>query len=657
MRQIKAQIAYLAHLATTVAFVSAGAALLFVPTGMAQKGAANREWRHYGGDAGGTKYSPLDQINASNVKDLQIAWRWKTASLNLPTDNNWQVTPLMIGDTLYFTAGPGRSAVAVDAASGDTKWTYRLEEGVRGARAPRTNNRGLAYWSDGRGAERIILVTPGYQLVALDAKTGKTIPDFGTNGVVDLFIGLGRDVQPNDIGSSSPAIIVGDVAVVGNAQIAGTVPRSMSNVPAYIRGYDVRSGKLVWTFHTVPKPGEFGYDTWEDKSADYTGNTGAWAPLSADLDLGYVYLPIETPTSDFYGGHRPGDNLFGNSIVCLDAKTGKRVWHYQLIHHDIWDWDTGSAPVLLDVNVAGRPRKIVAQVTKQGWAYVFDRVTGEPIWPILERPVPQSDVPGEKTSPTQPFPTKPLPFDRQGVTEADLIDFTPELKAEALRIASRFKLGPIYTPPILENTDGKLGTLTLPHNQGAANWQSAAADPETGILYVPSVTNWWANAVTPGGAPRSDMKYVGRSTQVERPMGLPLVKPPWGRITAIDLNTGDHVWMVPNGSAPDYVKNHPALAGIDLSGAGNPERAPLLVTKTLLFSGDGAGLFSSGPNGGGKKFRALDKKTGKTIHEMELPANETGLPMTYMLGGRQFIVVAVGARGFPAELVALALPK
>jgi quinoprotein glucose dehydrogenase len=641
-------------MAKTVVLALACAALALTQVGTAQNGAANREWRHYGGDAGGTKYSPLDQINASNVKDLQIAWRWKTASLGLPTENNWQVTPLMIGDTLYFTAGPGRSAVAVDAASGDTKWTYRLDEGERGTRVPRVNNRGLAYWTDGQGAERIILVTPGYQLVALDAKTGKTFTDFGTNGVVDLWPGLDRDVKANEIGSSSPAMIVGDIAVIGNAMLGGTAPRSMNNVPAYIRGYDVRTGKLAWTFHTVPRPGEFGYDTWEEKSAEYTGNTGAWAPLSADLELGYVYVPVETPTGDYYGGHRPGDNLFGNSIVCLDAKTGKRVWHYQLIHHDIWDWDTGSAPVLLDVTVAGRARKIVAQVTKQGWAYVFDRVSGEPIWPIIERPVPQTDVPGEKTSPTQPFPTKPAPFDRQGVTEADLIDFTPELKAEALRIANQFKMGPIYTPPIVENTGGKLATLTVPHAQGAANWQSAAADPETGILYVPSVTNWWASALTPGGT-RSDMRYIGRSTTVERPMGLPLVKPPWGRITAIDLNTGDHIWMVPNGSAPDYVKNHPALAGIDLSGAGNPERAPLLVTKTLLFAGDGAGLFSSGPQGGGKKFRALDKKTGKTIFEMELPGNETGLPMTYMSGGKQFIVVAVGARNFPAELVALAL--
>jgi quinoprotein glucose dehydrogenase len=287
---------------------------------------------------------------------------------------------------------------------------------------------------------------------------------------------------------------------------------------------------------------------------------------------------------------------------------------------------------------------------------VFDRVTGAPIWPIVEKPVAQSDVPGEQTSATQPFPTKPAPFDRQGVAENDLIDFTPELKTEALRIASQFKLGPLYTPPIVEGSGGKRGTLTVPHNQGAANWESAAADPETGILYVPSVTNWWASALGEGGE-RSDMRYVGRGVRVEAPMGLPLIKPPWGRITAIDLNTGDHVWMVPNGQAPEYVRKHPALAGIDLSGAGNPERAPLLVTKTLLFSGDGAGLFSSGPQGGGNKFRALDKRTGRTIFEMELPGNETGLPMTYMINGRQFIVVATGTRGAVPELVALALPE
>jgi len=638
------------------------AIITFSHTGTAQRGSAAGEWRHYGGDAGGTKYSPLDQINASNVSKLQIAWRWQTSSLGAPVDSNWEVTPLMVGTTLYFTAGSFRAAVAVDAASGDTKWTYRLDEGVRGSRAPRANNRGLAYWSDNAGNERIILITPGYQMVALDAKSGKTIPGFGIGGIVDLWDGLDYKVEPGQIGASSPAMIVGDVAVIGAALQGGTAPPTVHNVPAYIRGYDVRSGKLLWTFHTVPKPGEFGYDTWESKSAEQNGNTAAWAPISADLELGYVYLPIETPTGDYYGGHRPGDGLFGDSIVCLDAKTGKRIWHFQLVHHDIWDWDTASAPVLLDVTVDGRPVKIVAQVTKQGFTYVFNRVTGEPIWPIVERPVPQSDVPMEKTSATQPFPTKPKPFDRQGVTEDDLIDFTPAIKAEALRIASQFKLGPIYTPPIVATAGGKLGTLTVPHNQGAANWQSAAADPETGILYIPSVTNWWASALaapaspTPGARGGSDMAYVGRAARVEAPLGLPLIKPPWGRITAIDMNTGEHVWMVPNGQVIDSVKNNPALAGIDLSGVGNPERAPLLVTKTLLFSGDGAGLFSSGPGGGGKKFRALDKKTGKTIFEMELPANETGLPMTYMAGGKQYIVVAVGARGVPAELIGLSLP-
>ena len=641
--------------ARRILFVFLCALVAFAQFGRAQRGTTAGEWRHYGGDAGGTKYSPLDQINAANVSRLQIAWRWKTSNLGQAPDYNWQATPLMIGDTLYFTAGSNRSAVAIDAVSGDTKWTYALDEGDRGRRAVRTNNRGLAYWSDAAGNGRVLLITPGYQLVALDAKTGKPIPTFGNAGIVELWDGLDRKVEINQIGSSSPAMIVGDVAVVGAAMLGGTAPATLRQVPGYVRGYDVRTGQLIWTFRTVPQGTDFGVETWENESWKYTGNTAVWAPMSADPELGYVYLPIETPTADYYGGHRLGDNLFGNSIVCLDAKTGKRIWYFQMIHHDIWDWDTASAPVLLDVTVNGRARKIVAQVTKQAFTYVFDRVTGEPIWPIVERPVPQSDVPGERTAATQPFPTKPAPFDRQGVTENDLIDFTPELKAEALRIASQFKMGPLYTPPIVTGTGGKLATLTVPHNQGAANWQSAAADPETGILYIPSVTNWWGSALAEGGT-RSEMRYVGRGTRVEPPLGLPMIKPPWGRITAIDMNTGDHVWMVPNGNVPDYIKNSPILAGIDLSGGGNPERAPLLVTKTLLFTGDGAGLFSSGPQGGGRKFRALDKKTGKTIFEMELPGNETGLPMTYMAGGKQYIVVAVGARNFPAELVALALP-
>jgi quinoprotein glucose dehydrogenase len=451
-------------------------------------------------------------------------------------------------------------------------------------------------------------------------------------------------------------MIVGDVAVVGSALQGGTAPPTLGNVPGYVRGYDVRTGDLLWTFHTIPQEGEPGTETWENESWQYTGNAAVWATMAADPELGYVYLPVEAPTHDYYGGHRLGDNLYSSSLVCLDARTGEVVWHFQLVHHDIFDYDTGSAPVLLDVVVDGEPVRAVAQVTKQAFTYVFDRVTGEPIWPIEERAAPPSDVPGERASPTQPFPTLPAPFDRQGFTDDDLIDFTPELLEEARRIASQFRMGPLYTPAIVAGTDGKLATMQVPHAQGGANWQSAAADPETGILYVPSVTNWFANALVEGGE-RSEMAYVGRGVRVERPMGLPLVKPPWGRITAIDLNTGEHVWMVPNGDAPDYVLEHPELEGIDLSGGGNPERAPLLVTRTLLFAGDGAGLFASGPGGGGTGFRALDKATGDTLFEMDLPANETGLPMTYMAGGRQYIVVAIGGRGFPSELVALALAR
>lgn len=659
--------------------------LLLLPlTGslLAQQGATKGEWRYYGGDAGNTKYSPLDQIKASNVKELAIAWRWKAENFGPTPDYNWEVTPLMIGGVLYFTAGSRRVAVAVDATSGETLWMYRLEEGERGDRAPRKQNRGLAYWSDGKDDHRILLISPGYQLVALDAKTGRPIPKFGKDGIVDLTLGLDRDeVKPGQIGASSPAIVVGDVAVVGAALMAGTAPASKANVPGYIRGFDVRTGQNLWTFKTIPRAGEVGNETWENDSWKYSGNTGAWAPLAADLELGYVYIPVEAPTGDFYGGHRLGDNLFSGSLVCLDAKTGERVWHFQLVHHDIWDWEPSSPPLLADVTVDGKKIKAVAQVTKQAFTYVFDRVTGKPVWPIEERPVPQSDVPGERTSPTQPFPTKPAAFDRQGITKDDLIDFTPELRAEAEKILANYKTSTNpFLPPIVAGTDGKLAAMILPHHTGGANWPGAALDPETGIMYVSSITNPDALAVVVADPKRSDMAYVGslgarpgapiRAVQTSAPLppgqsagrpnvgpqNLPLIKPPWGRITAINLNTGDHVWMIANGDAPAAIKNHPAMKGIELKNAGKPERSPLMVTKTLLFGADGAGLFNAGPNGGGKMFRAIDKKTGEVIHEMELPSNTTGIPMTYMVEDRQFIVVATGGRGVPAELIALAVP-
>ena len=642
-------------------------------TTSAQRGADAGEWRHYGGDLGSTKYSPLDQINRDNVTDLQVAWRWRTDNFGPRLDLNYQATPLMVGGVLYTTAGWRRNVVAIDGATGETLWMYRYDEGERGDVAPvrASSGRGVAYWTDGQGDERIIHVTKGYHLVALSATTGQPVPTFGEQGIIDLYEGLFDDLdrptlEDGQIGLNSPAIIVGDVIVVGAALLATAPTREF---PAgFVRGFDARSGAQLWTFHTIPQPGEFGNDTWENGSWRYSGNTGVWAPMSADEELGYVYLPVETPTNDLYGGHRPGDNLFAESLVCLDAKTGERISHFQFIHHGIWDYDIPTAPALLDITVEGRLIKAVAQVTKQAFTYVLDRVTGQPVWPIEERPVPQSNVPGEQASPTQPFPTRPLPFDRQGVSVDDLLDFTAELNAEARRIASEYELGPLFTPPVSAGATGQRGLLMLPNMTGGANWQGGAVDAETGVLYVASVTNPTIAGLTndPG---RSAMDYVGgggRRRARDRsarqgcgeigPLGLPLIKPPWGRITAIDLNRGHHLWMIPNGDTPDCVKNHPALSGLDIPRTGKPERSGILVTKTLLFAGEGGGLFATPTWAGGPIFYAYDKQTGETVWKFELPKNQSGIPMTYMVDGKQYIAMAISARGEPAELVALTLP-
>ncbi len=621
------------------------------------------EWLYNRGDLGSTNYSPLDQVNADNVKKLRVAWRWKSENYGPTPEFYFRATPLMADGVLYTTAGVRRSVVAIDAATGETIWVYRLDEGARGTSAPRrSSGRGVAYWrpSESKENARVLMVSPGFQLVALDARSGQPIPAFGKEGIVDLKAGLPRvvDLAKSSIGSSSPPVVVGDVIVVGAAFSAGGAPPSKEAVPGYIRGYDVSTGALKWTFHTIPQKGEPGYETWLDGSADYTGNTGVWTPFSADASLGYVYLPVESPTGDFYGGHRHGDNLYSDSLVCLDANTGKRVWHFQMVHHDIWDYDLPAPPVLADITVNGKRIPAVAQVTKMGMAFVFNRVTGKPVWPIRERAVPQTDVPGEKTSRTQPFPTLPEPFETLGLREEDLIDFTPELRKEALAILKNWRWGPMYLPPSVVVEGGNRGSITRPSLSGGANWQGAALDPESGMLYIGSISY-----VGPAGMRQdskiSSMSWIGAYGEgfpqgsLGGPQGLPLIKPPWGRITAIDLNTGKKVWTVANSDAPEWARNNPALKGIELGRTGSFDQTGLLVTKTLLFSGEGSGLWRAG--GGGNKFRAHDKKTGAILHEITLPANQTGVPMTYDLGGRQYIVVAVGARGIPGELVALTL--
>ena len=673
------------------ALLASTAATVPTLTSFAQSANKNQpnpaEWQYYAGNSGGNKYSPLDQINAQNVKNLKIVWRQKAAPAEAlggnpaPKAGNYQLTPLMVDGRLYVRTEAGPAA-ALDPTTGKVLWVDKKAEGVG-------RSRGLAYWSDGK--DQRILVLDGSDLVALNAKTGERYPGFGDNGRVDLKVYA--DPRPNaPVGGynwASFPVVVGDIAILAGMPSVDRkkVPEGITpalDAPGDIRGYDVRTGKLVWTFHVIPRKGEYGYETWLNGSAEMNGGVGAWSWLTADQELGIVYIPMQESTNDFYGGHRPGNNLYANSLVALDAKTGKRVWHYQIIHHDIWDYEPSSPPLLFDTTVGGKNIKAVGLVMKMGHTFVFDRVTGEPVWPIIETPFPASDVPGEWTSPTQPIPTKPAAFDRVGVSPDDLIDFTPELNVEARKILEQYKYGPLYLPPIVRGTDGKLATLLLPHHTGGANWPGGAFDPETKLFFVSSLTNPDPMAVSVPDPRRSDMAYVGGAGRGPAggaaakgggaaaakaggggegagrgnigPQGLPLIRPPWGRITAIDMRTGDHAWMVPNGDVPDAVKNHPALKGIDLSKTGRPERAPLMVTKTLLFAADGAGMFNAGPGGGGKKFRALDKKTGATIHELELPANATGIPMTYMVNDRQFIVVAVGARGVPAELIALAVP-
>jgi quinoprotein glucose dehydrogenase len=634
------------------------------------QGDTSGEWRSYGADLASTRYRPFDQINKDNFNNLEVAWRFKTDNLGPRPEFNFQSTPLMVGGWIYTTAGTRRAVVALDAATGEMKWMHSEDEGKRGEEAPRQlSGRGLAYWSDGRSA-RIIYVTPGYRMKALDAKTGAPITSFGKNGVVDLKQDDDQtmDLITGDIGLHAAPVIAKDVIIVGAAHTEGSRPESRRNEKGYVRGFDVRTGRRLWIFHTIPEPGEFGSDTWEQDSESYTGNAGVWAQISVDEESGTVFLPVEMPTGDYYGGHRPGAGLFGESLIAVDLKTGKRKWHYQFIQHGIWDWDLPCAPIIADVTIDGRMRKIVMQPTKQGWLYVFDRVSGEPIWPIEERKVEQSDVPMEKSWPTQRFVTKPPAFERQGVTIDDLIDYTPDLRAQAVKLVSQFKIGPIFTPPVVSKWPAPLATLMLPDVTGGANWPGGSYDPEEGTFYIFTNTNIAAVGLIPGAdRPQkpSDMNYVrGQVVDPANPkapalpttvQGLPLVKPPYGRISAIDLHKGEMLWQVAHGETPDNIRNHPALKGLTIPRTGRQGRIGTLVTKSLVIAGEG-GVFTLPDGRRGAMLRAYDKRSGQDAGAVYMPAPQTGSPMTYMLNGRQYIVVAISGQGFPGELMAFRLP-
>ncbi len=662
-------------------------------------GTRHGEWPSYAGDVRGTRYAPLAQIDASNFRTLQIAWRFRTESLGTKPETRLEGTPLMVHGVLYATAGTRRAVVALDAATGELLWVHGEKEGVRGGTAPRQlSGRGLAYWRDGRD-ERIVYFTPGYRLVALDARTGQRVPTFGKDGVVDLKLEMDQAIAldtgegKGEIGIQSAPVVANDVVLVGAAFREGMTPKTTRNTKGYVRGYDVRTGKRLWIFHTIPLPGEPGRDTWIANAADVTGNTGMWTQPTVDEALGIAYLPIESPTGDYYGGHRPGNNLYGESLVAVDIRTGQKKWHYQLVHHPLWDHDISSAPILADIIVDGRAIKAVALPSKQGFLYVLDRTNGRPVWPIEEKPVPKGDVPGEWYAPTQPIPTRPAAYSRNGVSPDDLIDFTPQLKAEGLKVASRFAMGPVYTPPVVSREGGPLALLTLGTASGGTNWPGGAYDPENQVVYAPACNACLTliSLVPPPSPEISDLKYVlgiagqpfriargpGEGAGADAPppppappategpqvppvttavQGLPLVKPPYGTISAISLRTGDILWQIAHGETPDAVRTNAALKGLDIPRTGQSGTAGVLVTKTLVVAGDLQVTEVPG-RARGAMLRAYDKATGNEVGAVLMPAGQSGSPMSYMVNGRQFIVVAISGPTYPAEYVAFAVPR
>ncbi len=665
-------------------------ATLSIAAPAAAQPSAEGEWHHYGGDLASSKYSPLADIDASNFARLEVAWRWRSVDALLsrevaggswtgpssvlfeeldaadpdlwrgglaPRLSSLKATPLAIDGTL-FLATPLYQGAAIDAVTGETEWVFdpRAYESGTPTMSLLWNHRGVATWSDGERDRRIYWGTGDGWLVAVDAATGRPVLGFGDNGRVDLTAGIrGAARSERDYlnalpySSSSPPLVVGDVIVTGSSIADRRITKEAA--PGDVRGWDARTGALRWTFHTIPQAGEPGNETWEEESWRYSGNTNVWTMMSADPELGLVYLPIGTPTNDFYGGHRPGDNLYAESVVAVRAETGEVVWHFQAVHHGVWDYDFPAAPNLVDVEIDGATVPLLAQVSKQGFTYVFHRATGEPIWPIEERPVAASDIPGEKLSATQPFPTRPPPFESQGISEDDLIDFTPQLRQAALEIAAEYRLGPLFTPPILETPGGKRATLQRPGIGGGANWWGAGVDPRAGVLFVPSRNSLsGVEFYSPDPDEGGTVRYTHRSAGGPRgPAGLPLLKPPYSRMTAIDLARGEILWTVPTGNG-DHIRNHEALAGLELGPLGGDGVTGPLVTSTLLVQGEAPGGRASGRGA----LVARDKATGAVVGEVELPARPIGTPMTYRVDGRQYVAITVA--GSPPELVALTLP-
>ena len=642
------------------------------------RGSPEGEWHFQSGDAWGTRFSPADQIDASNFEDLEVGWIWKADNFGPNVDTQFKSTPSYIDGILYTLAGLRRTVAAIDPATGETLWTYREPFTQRWERSMRKNyGKGVAYGEvNGRGV--IYYISPAFFLHALDAKSGQHLENFGrrvpidgfpTTGVVDLLADLDKpyDVEygvDKDVGyitSSSPPIVVNGVVVVGNSSEQGYNQTRRENVAGDILAYDARTGEHMWKFNVIPRPGEFGHETWENDAWSYTGNVASWAPMSADLERGIVYIPTDGHTNDYYKGYAPGDNLFATTLLALDVQTGERVWHFQTVHHDIWNYDNPNVPIVMDITVDGRQIPAVSQPTKQGFLYTFNRETGEPVWPIEERPVPQTKIPGEQTSPTQPFPTRPVAYELQGVSEDDLIDFTPELRRQALEMISRFEIGPLFNPPLhRDNPDGKIAALNCPSS--AVNiTHPTSLDPETGIMYVSSLRGCNSRTLWPGHEiddPENPfntgvtvMDWVsGPRSGFSGPQGLPIWKPPYSKITAIDMNTGEHLWWVPNGDTPEAIKNHPALRGVDLPNTGQTRAAVTLVTRSLLIT-------TEGPTGR-PVLHALDKKTGERLGTVQLPgAGQYGM-MTYMHEGWQYIAVQTGASGemSGSGLVVLSLP-